>query len=229
VKRRKVRTRKPAGRSQPVRLEIEALESRQLLAGFASVAVPGVAPTGEVTFVESAAYINVKIAEPVCDASVSAKSNGFGSSFCNANHDLLATGDLAFSRSVLAVGDGFGLSFRAFEVVTNDSSTGNFSTVGIPFGPQPESDNRFTVIPENAEPVFGPVEQPTQPAPDVGVYYSEPNPATEPQPNDSSPTTSTPATTTSTSQPRIAGLARVQIFSLLSPSVNCCEAFAESI
>ena len=191
MKRRKGKARKSPARSLPIRLTIERLETRQLLSGFASVAVPGTIDVGTVELIEIA-QINV---EPVCSAEAG--------SLCNSTSTN--------SGRSLSVGDGFGFHYvTASEPATKEPAPVEFA-IG-PF-PQPTGFDAITVITEEPVLEFGPINQRSQPVPEVGIYFTEPQTSLGDEPGNASETA-----TATTGQPRIVSLARVQQFALVSPA-----------
>lgn len=211
MKRRKGKARKPIGRSQPIWSMIERLETRQLLAGFVSIAVPGAIETGTVDFIESAAHINVEVVEPVCSFELKAGAD----SHCQSTNEFTSTGNLASTRS-LSVGDGFGFRYVAPDFTGNDSVTNESTLAEVSIGPflQPAGFDPITVITEEPVVEIGPINQQSQPVPEVGVYFSESQTLLGDQPGD----TTTTATVTNTNEARIVPLARTQQFALLSPA-----------
>jgi len=220
-----------------MRLEFERLESRQLLTGFAAVPIPGL-DLGVVEQVDTSAYINVAVVESssVVNARVVLDENLTDDPSFAFDLDELATSD---SRGrTLAVGNGFGFQMRSNDVIQFETVTSvPVSIEPVTFEPasiEPVTVRPATIEPTASEPTVtlgttlgttanfsdspvteSPVSenQPTeQPEPDVGVYSSEPQPATDDQPIVADPPT------TKTDQNQANSLARIQKFALVSPA-----------
>ena len=213
MKRRKGKIKKPAERLNSMRFEIERLESRQLLASFASVPIPGLEFVDVVPIAQESTSINVQLLNTSASGSTRALSIGNGYELTNVgyvdNNHFTEPTDYTEPTTL--------------EPTTREPATSEpLSTTSEPLAYETPTVTQPLVLPEPITTIVGPVAETTITErlplePEKGIYFGPVQPSDQP----------ITANLTAVS-PRSGSLAQTQLFALISPADLPVQTFSET-